>query len=197
MRSLWLLLLTGCEKMDDPGPLFSAVAVEKPATSSVKAPEPDSDFDFPEPIVISSDDLQAGRLGDAADPVVTEPVVTEPVVTEPVAEVEPVVVETTEPITVSMAPEVASVPPAPAPPAPIASAMSWPVRLVKTLPETNPPRAILGLPDGRELVVSPGTMVPEHGLVVIAIGPNSAQIAQITPQGDFAAVSPLTLQTMY
>jgi hypothetical protein len=33
--------------------------------------------------------------------------------------------------------------------------------------------------------------------VVIAIGPNSAQIAQVTPQGDHAAVSPVTLQTMY
>jgi hypothetical protein len=68
---------------------------------------------------------------------------------------------------------------------------------VKTLPETNPPRAILGLPNGEELVVSPGSMVPAHGLVVIAIGPNSAQIAQVTPQGDHAAVSPVTLQTMY
>ena len=82
--------------------------------------------------------------------------------------------------------------------APSASAVSgWPVRLVKTLPETNPPRAILGLPNGEELVVSPGSMVPAHGLVVIAIGPNSAQIAKVTPQGDHAAVSPVTLQTMY
>ena len=79
----------------------------------------------------------------------------------------------------------------------MAGVSSWPVRLVKTLPETNPPRAILGLPSGEELVVSPGTMLPEHGLVVIAIGPNSAQLAQITAQGDHAAVSPLTLQAMY
>ncbi|MFT5686866.1 MAG: hypothetical protein ACI8RZ_007823 [Myxococcota bacterium] len=203
MRSLWLLLLTGCEKMDEPGPMFSAVEVE--TSSEAVVPEPDSegsgsDFEFPEPQVISSDELNSGNI-DGQDPVEGS---------DPVAVVEggsePTTIETTEPITVTLTSETpTTAEPEPAEPVAMASQVSvasmgtsnWPIRLVKTLPETNPPRAILGLPSGEELVVSPGSMVPEHGLVIISIGPNSAQVAQVTPQGDHASISPMTLQTMY
>ena len=208
MRSLWLLLLTGCEKMDDPGPLFSAVEVAVPAAAS-EVPEPNSDFDFPEPLVISSDDLKAGNFGDS-----DEPVGEAESVGQADASAEPDTVEGSESVSTELSSdEVTATTPEPAiavveatvansePPAAHFSApgavSSWPIRLVKTLPETNPPRAILGLPSGEELVVSPGSMVPEHGLVIISIGPNSAQIAQVSPQGDHAAISPMTLQTMY
>ena len=207
MRSLWLLLLTGCEKMDDPGPLFSAVEVAVPAPAS-EDPEPNSDFDFPEPQVISSDDLSAGNFGNADEPVgEAEPV-------EPAdASAEPAPVEGSESVATVLpsdevaiaaaSPPVAAEPlvPTPEPPAAVVSApgvmSSWPIRLVKTLPETTPPRAILGLPSGEERVVSPGSMLPEHGLVIISIGPSSAQVVQVSPQGDHAAVNPMTLQTMY
>ena len=199
MRSLWLLLLTGCEKMDDAGKLFSAVQVDTPSEASEPdGAESESTFDFPELEVISSGDLQSGNIGGSEDPAV-EVEAEDPVVEIP--EQEPAaVITTSEPITVAQPTEelaIASTFPPASTHAPRAAAIAWPIRLVKTLPETNPPRAILGLPSGEELVVSPGTMVPEHGLVVIAIGPNSAQLAQITPQGDHAAVSALTLHTMY
>ena len=71
------------------------------------------------------------------------------------------------------------------------------VRLVRTLPDTQPPRAILGLPDGTEIVVSPGSMVPAHGLVVVAIGRQSAQLARVTALGDHASVDSVTLTSMY
>ena len=189
MRSLWLLLLIGCEPMSEPGALFSAVEMDEPVSAEPEQAEPDLSFDFPELEVISSEDLQSGNIGgeDDQDP---EP---EPGA-EPEAEPEP----EPEPEPVDEAPAEASAAVSAASVAAPASAVSgWPIRLVKTLPETNPPRAILGLPSGEELVVSPGSMVPAHGLVVIAIGPNSAQIAQVTPQGDHAAISPVTLQTMY
>ena len=73
----------------------------------------------------------------------------------------------------------------------------WPVRLVRTLPDTQPPRAILGLPSGQELVVSPGSMVPDHGLVVMAVGRDSVQLAKVDARGDSAAVSTVTLSALY
>lgn len=76
-------------------------------------------------------------------------------------------------------------------------AEAWPVRLVTTVPNASPPRAILGLPDGREVVVNPGSMVPELGLVVVAISPNSAELAKIVPAGDHATIESMTLTAQY
>jgi hypothetical protein len=60
----------------------------------------------------------------------------------------------------------------------------WSVRLLRILPDVAPPRAVLGLPSGSEIVVSPGTMVPEEDLVVMAIGADAVQIDRIVPDGD-------------
>jgi hypothetical protein len=73
----------------------------------------------------------------------------------------------------------------------------WPVRLVKTIPDAQPPRAVLGLPSGKEIVVMPGTMVPEEGLVVVSIGPSRVQLSQVQPQGDHASITSFTLDAMY
>ena len=74
---------------------------------------------------------------------------------------------------------------------------AWPVRLVTTVPNATPPRAILGLPDGREVVVNPGSMVPDMGLVVVAIAPDSAELARIAPAGDHATIETMTLRAQY
>ena len=74
---------------------------------------------------------------------------------------------------------------------------AWPVRLVTTVPNATPPRAILGLPDGREVVVHPGSMVPDMGLVVVAIAPGSAELARIAPAGDHATIETMTLRAQY
>jgi hypothetical protein len=60
----------------------------------------------------------------------------------------------------------------------------WSVRLLRILPDVAPPRALLGLPSGREIVVSPGTMIPEHDLVVMAIGAHAIQVDRIVADGD-------------
>jgi hypothetical protein len=65
------------------------------------------------------------------------------------------------------------------------------------MPETNPPRAILGLPTGEEIVVNPGTMIPAHRLVVTSIGPRTTDLVLIEPQGDHTAISAISLQTQY
>ena len=73
----------------------------------------------------------------------------------------------------------------------------WGIRLVSTVADAQPPRAILGLPDGRELVVTPGTLLPDAHLVVMAVGRDMVQIAEVTPVGDHADVVSRTLTPMY
>lgn len=78
-----------------------------------------------------------------------------------------------------------------------AAAGGWPLRLVSTTPGAQPPRAILGLPDGQELVVRPGTMVPAAGVVVMSVGAGSVELARILPAGDHALVQSQTLTPQY
>ncbi len=73
----------------------------------------------------------------------------------------------------------------------------WAVRLVATVPNAQPPRAVIGLPSGVEVVVSPGSMVPEAGLLVVAVGAGFVDLAQVTPDGDHARVEQRTLRAQY
>ncbi|MBN2797545.1 MAG: hypothetical protein JXX28_00195 [Deltaproteobacteria bacterium] len=92
-----------------------------------------------------------------------------------------------------------AVSPAPPPPPPIMGAFptSWGVRLVSTVSEAQPPRAILGLPDGSEQVVQAGDLIPAVGVVVLAIGRDQVQLAEIRPQGDHATVEARMLSSLF
>lgn len=110
----------------------------------------------------------------------------------------------TRPVTETPSATDSSDPPAPTPVTgsvasgwPRQASKAWPVRLVTTVPNATPPRAILGLPDGREVVVNPGSMVPELGIVVVAISPNSADLAKVAPAGDHATIESVTLTAQY
>ena len=74
---------------------------------------------------------------------------------------------------------------------------SWGMRVVATIPQAQPPRAILELPGGGEVVVVPGTLLPETGVVVLAIGERLVKIAEVTPQGANAEVTSRELHAMY
>ena len=71
------------------------------------------------------------------------------------------------------------------------------MRVVSTIVGAQPPRAILGLADGTEIVVKPGTMVPEAGIVVLAIGRDAIQVAEVVPEGDHTRVETRVIQAMY
>jgi hypothetical protein len=73
---------------------------------------------------------------------------------------------------------------------------SFGVRVLGVLLDLNPPRAVLGLPDGREQVVTAGAMLPAEGVVVLAIGRDAVQIARITPQGFYARVETDTVMSL-
>lgn len=190
---LWLLvsILGGCEQVAPSGnPLEPvAVAVETSsvppasgdASERVEPEEPEEEL-----FSISSEELLALANGEeaASEKPETQP---EPEVPEPVAEA-------------PLPPQPAVEQPAAPPPNSgwsDALGKAWPVRLVTTVPNASPPRAILGLPDGREVVVNPGSMVPDMGLVVVAIAPNSAELARIAPAGDHATIETLTLRAQY
>jgi hypothetical protein len=105
----------------------------------------------------------------------------------------------TPPAPAPAAPAVAPLPATPAPvwdpSRPIPDA-SFGVRVLGVLLDLNPPRAVLGLPDGREQVVTPGAMLPTEGIVVLAIGRDAVQLAHVTPQGFYARVQTETVQAL-
>lgn len=92
---------------------------------------------------------------------------------------------------VEVAPVAPSAPAFPPPP------VNWGVRLVSTVIDAQPPRAILGLADGTETVVQPGDLLPAAHLVVLAIGRDAVQIAQITPEGDHARVDTYVVTALF
>lgn len=104
------------------------------------------------------------------------------------------------------APETTALPapaPAPNPAAPVWDPSktlpdtSFGVRVVAVLVDVQPPRAVLGLADGQEVVVSPGSMLPAQGLVVLAIGKDAVQVAHVSPNGFSAKVEVSTVQALY
>lgn len=190
MRHAWItLLLVGCESVPPSGEPFTPVKVQ-----SIAEPIADEGgepwFDDEPEVMISSEEMADGSVADVDD----EPQSDSPPAAE--AAVQPAVAAPSVPAVAPML--VPSLAPLQAPSQPMVTGGShWPVRLVRTLPDTLPPRAILGLPDGSEIVVTPGSMVPEQGLVVVAIGRETAQLARVSPQGDHAAIQPLLLNAQY
>lgn len=193
MRLAWILFcLAGCANMAPSGDPTAPVVVEKPqAEAPTPSPTPATDTKVEEPFTISSEQLQANAAEAKAEGL-------PPAGAAPASDVTP-----SEPAADPLA---SAAPPPEAPPTPVAApapispplpAAAWPARLVKTVPDAQPPRAILGLPDGKEIVITPGQLLPDLGLVVLGIGPTNAQFAQITPTGDHAQIAPLTLFAQY
>jgi len=74
---------------------------------------------------------------------------------------------------------------------------AWGVRLISTIHDVQPPRAVLALPSGEEVVVQPGSMLPNAHLVVMAVGKTAVQVAKITPQGFYAKVETQTVASLF
>jgi hypothetical protein len=106
----------------------------------------------------------------------------------------PAVQQTANPVTAVM-PQVGSGPSGAAFGLP--TSVAWGVRLLGTISNAQPPRAALGLPDGTEVVVTPGSMLPSVGMVVITVGANSVQVARVSPAGDHAEIEMVNLVAQY
>lgn len=187
------LALSGCEPMAPSGKPFTPVRVQAVAAGAPVAAAADprfAEFDE-EPQSYSSEELRAMAGGAPVDPAATAATPSPdggstsaaPTAAAPSAATSAAVGESMG----VQAPAVIN------PAAPL----GWAVRLVSTVPMAQPPRAILGLPDGREVVVTPGAMVPEVGLVVLAIGPQAVQLARVQATGDHATVEAIQLAPLY
>jgi hypothetical protein len=73
---------------------------------------------------------------------------------------------------------------------------AWGPRVLTTLSSLEPPRAVLALPDGSERVVRPGTLLPEIGGVVIAIGRDVVELSEVREQGVYASVHTRTIPAL-
>lgn len=73
----------------------------------------------------------------------------------------------------------------------------WGLRLISTLPGTQPPRAVIALPDGKEIVVEPGTFLTEQRMVIVSIERDSVQVTKFTPDGNRAKSATETLVPQY
>lgn len=194
---LLALLLAACEPMPSSGQPLKPVTVAPAAPSAARAapttgepaaaaPDPDSPFvedqifdTLPDPDAepAGADLLFRAQLeGPEPAPAPARPVAVEPTPA-----------------------------PAPAPPAPPVwdgtapppGAGSWGVALLATLLDVQPPRAVVALPDGSEQVVQPGTFLPDHRLVVLAIGRDAIQVAHIEPMGWNSRVETHTLRSLF
>lgn len=199
LSALGLVVAPGCESMESPGRPFAPAAADQgaPATSQAATPagdatespwQGDPSWAEPEAFQISSEEM----LGTATPEV--EPGAT----TAPTEDATEEAASTPAPVEVApSAPTVASPTSSQVAVATVSTLSGWPLRLVKTVPEAMPPRAILGLPDGRELVVSPGTLVADQGIVVVSISRDHVELARVEARGDHASITPVTLLAQY
>lgn len=209
MRTLTLLVLAfgvvACEPMAPSGDPLAPVTVVagEPRLGSGSTDKPTSTSSAPSataaPSVLDDDtwsdaEIEAAKRATAADdddPIARQAALMGVPVPEPAPDAP---VESTatraEPVN-SPLPSLPSLPVASPPPA------DFGVRLVQVLADVQPPRAILGLADGSEIVVQAGAFVDAHRLVVLAIGRDAVQVARIVPEGYYARVEPQTLTPLF
>ena len=72
----------------------------------------------------------------------------------------------------------------------------WGLRVLSTLSDTTPPRAVVVLPDGTEEVVRPGSMLPQAGVVVLSIAKDVVEISEIEAQGMYASIRTRSVQAL-
>lgn len=196
MRTLLFpFFLVACEQVSPSGNPLKPVSVDVPVEASAEADDA-LDDDEEEVFTISSEELAAVVKGEQGADDEDSTGQDEAVVATDAVEKQGPAVTSSAPVVQT---EVAVTTPQPGatPGWPGQTAKAWPVRLVTTIPNASPPRAILGLPDGREVVVNPGSMVPDLGIVVVAISPNSAELAKVAPAGDHATIESMTLTAQY
>jgi len=189
--------LVACKPLPNPGDPLQPVRVTSAAGEPVAEPAevtgPQGDFDF------EGQDRPDGELGGTVDSEMSDEDLLElqarangldpSELSKPGPEPEPTAVPIAAPLAPVAIPEWDPTQPLPS--------GSWGVRLLATLHDVQPPRAVIGLPDGEEIVVQPGTFIEAHRLVVIAVGRDVIQLSKVTPQGFYAKVETQTIQSLF
>ena len=71
----------------------------------------------------------------------------------------------------------------------------WSPTLVSTISSIPIPKAVITLPSGKDIVVQPGDILREEGVVVMSIGQDIIELAIISNAGGSAAIQNLTLHS--
>lgn len=204
-RRSWLpiavLLLGGCEPIPPSGDIFAPVPVEEPT-----APSPEAVDDTPD---LAHEVLE---LSPAAPPLAEAELPPEVASTD---ETDPLALQAIllgKPLETARPPEPDPVEPVePAAPTPVevpATHRVWDpdqplpeatfgVRVLSTLSHLQPPRAVLGLPDGTETVVQAGTILPDQHVIVMAIGRDVVQLARVVPEGYYARIETTNVHALF
>ena len=201
VSSSLFLMFFSCTQMEDPGAPFAAVEMDtqKNYTPSQASQESDSkEESSPKETESASEKEENPDSETHEDFVKKEEIIVsssvdaeEKKTEEPQANVEDVVSVVAPPKT-----ETDTIEQPNSQPEKIETASSqneWPMRLVKTEMQLNPPRAILGLPNGEEIVIRSGTFIDDYKLVVMGIGTRSVSLAKVLPQGDHASIETIQL----
>lgn len=186
----WLFLLAACTETPTSGHPFEPVPVEAVAPASKVAPVGDDRFASGEeaPFRISSEEMAAKASGGASGS-------EEAAASGPLAPSDAAIAGGGAPLA---APAAATTPAVAAPAlTAVAATAGFPVRLVSTIPQAQPPRAVLGLADGSEVVVSPGSVLGPEGLVVMAVLDGKVQLARVRAAGDHATIDPVEITAQY
>lgn len=184
--------LGGCETIPSSGDPLAPVKVSAPTpakpapTPAPDAAEPADGFDF-----AGEDRTESEASSEELDPVALQARLLGVEVAE-----RPAPPPAPGPLPVVQAP------PAPAPigewdPAQPLPDGSFSVRLLATLHDVHPPRAIIGMPDGTERVVQPGVILEAERLIVMAVGRDVIQLARVVPQGFYARVETQDVRALF
>lgn len=194
----FLSTLIACQVMDNPGHVFSSVAIaneaephqrlegEKDGSEAAESEKSEASTDplFQDP---QEDVIQMGVDSDENTPSTEtiSPVVSSEEEAEPSTEVS----------------TVAAIPPVPNPTAntwrPATVKDGWRPTLLGTLMDGPTPRAILAMPSGEEKVIKAGDMLAEDGVVVMTIGANFVELAVVNSAEGRAKIENLTLSTQF
>ena len=200
---LLLSTLIACQVMDNPGHVFTSVAIAE-ETDKVDSTSQETQAGASDKSVDKSEDKDIDPLFEDPQEEVIQMGVDTPA--EPVETVAPSVATVVEES--DAAPETVDVPdavPTPTVQPSVASSSfrpatvkdGWRPTLIGTLMDGPTPRAILAMPSGEEKVVKAGDMLADDGVVVMTIGNKFIELAVIRSTEGRAQIENLTLSTQF
>lgn len=200
---LLLSTLIACQVMDNPGHVFSTVALAEEINKSdaqegsggESSAESDTQSKDEKAVDPLFEDPQEEVIQMGVDKPAEETVSIEPPVTDPVTESEAVLDASASPGPNPAASGIAQ--PSVASWRPATVKDGWRPTLVGTLMDGPTPRAVLAMPSGEEKVVKAGDMLSDDGVVVMTIGDKFIELAVIRSDEGRAQIENLTLSTQF
>jgi hypothetical protein len=185
-----LSFIFACQTMENPGAMFSQVAIAKEATSVV-AEEPQVE-ETVDPMFQSNEGLIVSSLEDKAEGSneTVEGVEEQMIDTEDAPEEQNETVDEEDM-------KVAKVPAAPQSMRVSRVKDGWRPTLIASMMEGPTPRAILALPGGEEKIVKAGDLLADEGVVVMTIGASFVELAVINSEEGRAKIENLTLTAQF